>query len=490
MNRKVTILPSQILLTAEDGTNLLDLLRRENLAPNAVCGGNGTCGKCRVLIDGHWALACKTLINSDMTVEIAQQTKAEILTSGQSASIEADPIQDGYQIAFDIGTTTVVCYLLSPSGQELSVQSMLNPQCAYGADVISRIQHALSGGLEQLTASIRGGMSELIQRCCESAEITPEEIGVVSVVGNPCMQQLFLGISPKNLASVPFPPVLCEAEIQPAVTFLPLCPNASLLTVPDISGYVGGDTVSCVLASQIYRSQETVLLVDIGTNGEMILAHQGNMVACSTAAGPALEGANIHFGMRGTQGAIDHVWLDGGRVSFSVIGGGSATGICGSGLIDAIAALLDQELINKRGRLQSSDQRDGDRIVSLSEEIYLTQSDIRQVQLAKGAIAAGITLMCEHFGISPGAVDHVILAGAFGSFLSPESACRIGLLPRELYGKITAAGNLAGSGAKMMAINQALFHMTQELVGNITFLELAAIPSFQRCFAKNMTFPE
>lgn len=490
MNRQITVLPNAITITVPDGANLLEVLRGEDLALNAVCGGHGTCGKCRVLVGGKWVLACQTTVDTDMTVELPQQSRAEILAAGQTASVPVHPIREGYLIAFDIGTTTVVCYLLSPTGQELAVKSMLNPQCAYGADVVSRIQRALGGDLEALTASIRSGMTKLIALCCESAGIAPEKIGVISVVGNPCMQQLFLGISVKNLASVPFLPVLTQASVQPAADLLPICPNASLLTIPDISGYVGADTIGCVLASQMYHTSQTVLLVDIGTNGEMVLAHNGKMVACSTAAGPALEGANIHFGMRGAEGAIDHVWLDDNGISFSVIGGGDATGICGSGLIDAVAVLLDHGLINKRGRLQTTDELDGERVVSLSEKIYLTQDDIRQVQLAKGAIAAGIQLMCEHFGISPGEIDRVILAGAFGSFLSPKSACRIGLLPGELYGKITAAGNLAGSGAKMLAMSQELFHMVQGLVRSIPFLELAAIPTFQRCFAKNMTFPE
>ena len=490
MNWTVTVLPQQIALTAGDGTNLLALLRKEGLAPDAVCGGSGTCGKCRVRVGGNWVLACQTAVTADMTVELPRLADARILTTGQDVSVCADPLRDGYLIAFDIGTTTVVCYLLSPSGEELAVQSMLNPQCAYGADVISRIQRALSGELEQLTSSIRSAITDLIARCCRDAGVSPDEVGVISVVGNPCMQQLFLGISPENLAAVPFAPVLTETATQPAAPIVPICPDAVLLTVPDISGYVGADTVACVVASQIYRSRQSILLVDIGTNGEMVLVHDGNMVACSTAAGPALEGANIRFGMRGTEGAIDHVRSEDGRICCSVIGGGTASGICGSGIIDAAAVLLELGLMNRRGRLQTSEERDGERIVGLSGEVYLTQNDIRQVQLAKGAIAAGIQLMSKHCGICVSQIDRIILAGAFGSFLSPESACRIGLLPPGLSGKITAMGNLAGVGAKMMAINREQFSLSQSLVRSITFLELADDPSFSRCFAKNMAFPD
>lgn len=490
MNCRLTVLPDQITLEAEAGTNLLECLRRAGLAPSAPCGGHGTCGKCQVRVNGETVLACQTRINGSMTVELPGQEKTEILVGGAGDTIDLDPIKPGYLAAFDIGTTTVVCFLLSPEGKELAAQSMLNPQAPYGADVITRMRLALGGQLTELADVIRGGMTELIEQCCCFTGISPEEISVVSVVGNSCMQQLFLGISPANLAAIPFAPVLTEAKTCPAKPFLPVCANAELLIVPDISGYVGADTMGCVLATRMYQAEDTVLMVDIGTNGEMVLQHKGRMIACSTAAGPALEGANIRFGMRGAAGAIDHVWLNEGKISCSVIGGGTALGICGSGIIDAVSVLLEKKLINKRGRIQSVEETDGQRIVGLTENIYLTQDDIRQVQLAKGAIAAGIYLMCSHLGITPGEVDRVVLAGAFGSFMDPDSACRIGLLPAELAGRICAAGNIAGAGAKLLAMNRGELELSQRLLKQIEFLELAEQPDFQRTFAKCMAFTE
>jgi len=236
-----------------------------------------------------------------------------------------------------------------------------------------------------------------------------------------------------------------------------------------------------VLATGMYQAVDTVLMVDIGTNGEMVLAHKGRMAACSTAAGPALEGANIQFGMRGSAGAIDHVT----EAGCTVIGGGEAVGICGSGLIDAVAMMLRKGILNKRGRVNTADHN-----YYLTDRIYLTQEDIRQVQMAKGAIAAGIRLLAEYLGITVEQIDWVILAGAFGSFMDPDSACRIGLLPEELRGKITAAGNIAGSGSKMLALNGDQLVLSQRLVEKIEFLELASQASFQRTFAKNMTFRE
>ncbi len=467
------------IISAEAGSNLLEVLRRHGAAPDAPCGGNGVCGKCKVLVGGKEHLACRYEVHSDLTVTLPHKNQTTVLTKGAMMDVPADPIKAGYLIAFDIGTTTVVCYLLSPDGKELTAESMLNPQQPFGADVVSRIQAARNGEQEALTAVIRDGMEKLICWCCEKAGIAPEKISVVSVVGNPCMQQLFLGLDVSNLAAVPFAPVLTKAEVVEAVNYLPVCSNAKLLVVPDIAGYVGADTLGCVLATKLQNAKDTVLMVDIGTNGEMVLSHRGRMVACSTAAGPALEGANIRFGMRGSSGAIDHVTEHG----CTVIGGVEAEGICGSGLIDAVALMLNKGVLNKRGRIQTEDHN-----YHLTKTVYLTQDDIRQVQMAKGAIAAGIILMAEYLGISVGDIDRVILAGAFGSFMDPDGACRIGLLPEELRGKITAAGNIAGTGSKMLALNKDQLELAQMLVDQIEFIELASLPSFQRAFAKNMSF--
>lgn len=487
---KVRFVGSEKAVMVESGSTLLQAARQLGLPLDAPCGGSGKCGKCRVTANGEEVLSCQYAVQSDLTVELPRRASAQILTSGQAVSLTACPVNSGHLLAFDIGTTTVVCFLLSPDGRELAAESMLNPQFPYGADVMSRMQHAIDGKLDILTALIRGGMGELMQKCCRTAGITPAQIGVISVVGNPCMQQLFLGISPQNLAEVPFAPILTEAKTESAAPYFPECESALLLTVPDIAGYLGADTLGCVLATRMYESKDTVLMVDIGTNGEMVLAHNGRMVACSTAAGPALEGANIQFGTRGQEGAIDRVWAEDHRIKCSVIGGTAPAGICGSGIIDAVAVLLEEKLLNKRGRIQSREERDGQRIVSLTESIYLTQEDIRQVQLAKGAIAAGIQLMCEHLEITAAQIDRCILAGAFGSFLNPESACRIGLLPNALSGKITAAGNLAGAGAKMLALDQEQLPLSQSLLKHIECLELAQVPSFQRTFALCMGFQE
>ena len=434
---QITILPNNQTLSAPSGSNLLEVLRAAGLAPDAPCGGNGTCGKCNVIIDGEEVLSCQTTVDRDMTVTLKKKAGLNILRTGVALDVSMAPLKEGYLAAFDIGTTSVVCFLLNgKTGEEIASASMLNPQTTFGADVISRIQSALGGTLEQQRDVIRGGMTKLIKSVCKDAGITPDEIGVVSVVGNPCMQQLFLGVSPKNLAGVPFAPVLTEAKTMPCAEVLSICANAELLIVPDISGYIGADTMGCVLSTKMYESDAITLMVDIGTNGEMVLGSKDRMIACSTAAGPALEGANIHFGMRGTDGAIDHVWVENGEIKCSVIGGGEAKGICGSGLIDAIAVLLELKKLNKRGKMTSDTEVDGQKVIYLKDSVYLTQDDIRQVQMAKGAIYAGIALMSKQLGIEIKDIQQVLLAGAFGNYLNPASACRMGLLPEELLERI------------------------------------------------------
>ena len=503
MKQTIQIQPGGHLEEARQGENLLKVLRRANHAPDAPCGGNGKCGKCLVEIEDskgrRKVLACQTEVWEDMKVHLPKDGEkgTQILLEGHEAPLVMDPLAKGKLLAFDIGTTTVVCYLLSPEdGQELSHASMLNPQEPFGADVISRIQCAVKGEREALTKAIREGMESLIKEVCERAGVSPSEIGVVSVVGNPCMQQLFLGMEVNNLAAVPFAPVLKESAHLPAADYLPSLTNALLLVVPDIAGYVGADTLGCVLSSQMEAASGNVLMVDIGTNGEMVLKVKDRMAACSTAAGPALEGARIRFGMRGANGAIDHVSLTEKDLNVHVIGEGKAIGICGSGLIDAVAAMKRAGILNRRGRIQTGEnlpdfagrigEKDGERIFALTEDVYLTQQDIREVQMAKGAIAAGIELMAEELGIQTEEIDQVLLAGAFGSFLNADSACDIGLLPACLCGRISVIGNAAGSGAKMLACDQKELAYTDRLLERIEFLELASLPGFQRCFAKNM----
>ena len=481
MDCTVKIYPQGKQLRVPAKTNLLDALRSGGFSVAAPCGGKGTCGKCRVTVDGILTQACSYTIDHDITVILHAAGNDKILMSGTMEHRNSDPAAPGNLVAVDIGTTTVVCSLMDSSGKELAVKSMANPQSAWGADVISRIQHAQKGHGSALTKVIRYGLQELLQECCAAAETAPEDIGVISIVGNSCMQQLFLGMEVANLAAAPFAPAITKAEMVPALPYFPVCPNAQLLILPDIAGFVGADTLGCILAAGLQETKDTVLLVDIGTNGELVLAHDGKLSACSTAAGPALEGGNISCGMRASSGAIDRVWAGG----YSVIDGGEAKGICGSGLVDSAAMMLEKEIINFRGRIQTPDHT-----YRVAQGITLTQDDIRQLQMAKGAIAAGIQLLTEHRGLSLDQIDRVILAGAFGSFLNITNACRIGLLPSKLQSRIVAAGNIALSGARALAMDKKLLPLAQAIAENTEAVELAALPEFAMTFAENMLFME
>lgn len=470
----IHILPEKRNIEAAAGACLLDVLRQAGLLDHAPCGGNGSCRKCMVTVDGKEVLACQTHVDRDMTVTLPRRQAGTILADGIQTALSPN---SGLCLAVDIGTTTLAAYLME-NGQILSKQTRLNPQAAFGADVVSRIRHAIKGSHPELTVSIRNCVDEMTRVLL--SETGKGKLDTVCVVGNPAMQQLFLGHPVDNLTQLPYPPLLKKAEVDEGGLYIPSWAGAKLLTVPDISGYVGADTVACILATGMDKAEKLTLLVDIGTNGEMVLGNKDGLVACATAAGPALEGAGISCGMQASIGAIDRVEKD---FACHVIGEGTASGICGSGLLDAVAVALEHGLINERGRILNEA-----RTLPLSDCVFLTQEDIRQLQQAKGAIAAGIRLMAAHLGVTLTDIETVYLAGAFGTFLDPGSACRVGLIPVELEDKIQAVGNAAGSGAMQIACSQDAFARTDAIVSAVQPLNLAALPDWARCFAQSMRF--
>ena len=351
-------------------------------------------------------------------------------------------------------------------------QSAVNPQCAFGADVISRIQHALRGGAEELKTAIGETLRRLCAEAAAQAGIDPAAITRAAIAGNTAMHHLLLGIDPAPLVTPPYMPTVRRAmEI------------GSTRVLPNIAGFVGGDTVGCMTATRFDQFEELTLLLDIGTNGEMVLGDRHRRVACSAAAGPAFEGAKISCGMRGTEGAVEHVALRGGQLTCTVIGGGEPKGLCGSGLLDLVAALLDMGIIDESGRMEAG-------AFSLCPQVKLTQKDVREVQLAKAAIRAGIELLCAHLGRRPEEIRRVLLAGAFGSSMSPASACRIGMLPPVLLDRVHPIGNAAGAGAKLCALSAREFAYSQTLAAGTEFLELASMPGFQDCFVDALEFEE
>ena len=461
------------------GTDLLTALKQNGIYPDAPCGGHGTCGKCRVTVDGQEVLACKTVVRQDMVVTLPQE-QVIALRAGVAASGTGT---GDYALAVDVGTTTVAAWLIGPDGQALAADGVPNPQIAFGADVVTRIRSALAGQAEAMPHSIHRCVEDLALSLCHRCAVDPARIRQVTLVGNPAMQQLFLGIPVDNLSQVPYDAVLLQSKWVPAADYIPALINGQLAVPANVSGFLGSDILAGVLATGMDRQEELCLLVDIGTNGEMVLGNRHRLVACSTAAGPALEGAGISCGMRAANGAIDHLWREDGGFGCSVIGNGVAAGICGSGLVDAVAAALDAELLNHRGRITQ-----GADTIDLGHGIALTQEDIRQVQQAKGAIAAGIYLLAQQLQVQLADIHRVYLAGAFGSFLNPESVCRIGLLPPELFGKIAIMGNTAGSGARLLLRETGAMERFQQLRDTVEHVSLATAPDFARCFARQMYF--
>lgn len=480
---------------AAPGETLLELLRRGGWQLDAPCGGQGRCGKCRVLVDGKECLACQTVVDRDMAVQLPHETAERILTGGKAGAVVPDGT-DRYVLAIDVGTTTLVCYLLDGhTGATLATASAGNPQRQYGADLISRLQYVRSTGDKSLKTSCWDTLERLARQTAAEAGIALTDITGVSVVGNSGMHHLLLGISPESLCTPPYNPQVLDALELPAGDYLPLAPGAWLRVLPNIGGFVGADTVGCLSAEDFDQVEDWTLLLDIGTNGEMVLGKGEKRMACSTAAGPAFEGARIACGMHGAEGAIDHVRLENGDIRCSVIGGGRAAGICGSGVLDAVAALLKLGVIAPNGRLRVQEALAGrygedKRSFILQDAVYLSQKDVREVQLAKSAIRTGVDFLAREMGVGISDIRRVILAGAFGNYMRPESACAIGMLPPELLEKITAVGNAAGEGAKRCALSRAEFRRSTELARGTTFLELATLPDFQSQYLKNLDFPK
>ena len=403
-----------------------------------------------------------------------------------------------YSVAVDIGTTSIVCYLLEAgTGKELAVKSTLNPQSQYGADVIQRLNYAVENGVEPLTHEVRSAINNLINEAAKEAGISKEKIYLLSVVGNTCMHHLFLGITPNALGKAPYNPVIDDELILNSRDYkIDINKRGKILVLPNIAGFVGADTMGVVLATEFDTLSDLSLAIDIGTNGEMVMGNTDRMIACSTAAGPAFEGAKISCGMRGKEGAIERASFVNGKLEYKVIGEVQAEGICGSGLLDIIAAFVEEGVIDETGKFDLDNQACKDNLIeingkkafSITQKVYVSQGDVREVQLAKSAIAAGIHLMAETLGIEIGQIKKVMIAGAFGNYMAPHSACVLGIIPKELEKRVIPIGNAAGEGAKIAALNIKDFYKAGEIAERIEFLELAVNPKFQDCFVDNLGF--
>lgn len=479
----LTILPFQ-KIEAQEGTTVHQALREAGVVIEAACGGSGTCGMCKVRVNGEWRLACQTPVTEGMVLELPAVADGAILTDGISRHIRPDG-SERYVMAFDVGTTTVAAYLMDGvSGALMAQRGLLNPQVSFGADVISRIQYVMDTRSADLRRCVLRALAELTEQAAAQAGIRTEEITRAAVVGNTAMHHLMLGIDPSPLITPPYMSRVLEALELPAEGLLPISKDGTIRVLPNIAGFVGADTVACLVSTDFGSLDQTTLLIDIGTNGEMVLGDGKRRAACSAAAGPAFEGARITCGMRGTDGAVDHVSLRNGRVMWHTIGGGTAKGICGSGLLELVAVLLKLGEIDESGRMGCGEYRLGD------TDVVLTQRDVREVQLAKGAIRAGIDLLARYLGVRVEEIGAVYIAGAFGSHLDPAALCEIGMIPPCLSKKMYGIGNAAGAGARLCALSGAEYAYSIKLARETEFLELAGMAEFQDRFVDALSFGE
>jgi len=434
--------------------------------------------------------------------------------NGRVIAIEAgDTAAQKYGMAFDIGTTSIVGSLIDlDTGEELASVGGLNPQSVHGGDLMSRIAYAQFDPkkLQTLRAKVLGAVNGFVNEACETAGVDAAHIHKVVVVGNTVMHHIFLGIDPTHVGLAPYAPAVRDAiELPAAEVPLKSLPSAVVCLLPLVAGFVGADTVAAVLATRLDESAEIRALVDIGTNGEVVMGSRDKLMACSAPAGPALEGAQIRHGMRGAVGAIETVEI-GADVSLGVIGAARPVGICGSGLIDAIAKMLDAGVLDPSGLLRGDDRADLPPALAarlsrnaqgvsfalaraaesgIDEDISLSQGDIRQLQLAKGAICAGVMLLQRVMGLPNEKIAELMLCGGFGNYLDTQSAVRIRLLPELSADRITYFGNAAALGAQMALLSETERARAAEVAGRIEHVSLATDPAFQEIFVEAVQFP-
>jgi uncharacterized 2Fe-2S/4Fe-4S cluster protein (DUF4445 family) len=526
---KITFEPDGTKITIHAGATVLEAAAQAGIILNTACGGRGTCKKCLVKIqpDDRPVLACQYRIQSDLVISVPSQSRyfrMQILEQGIETKIEpsntiyeqirkktdADKI---FGIAVDIGTTTVVAKLIDMAdGQSPATESALNPQTEHGDDVISRIAYAETPEkLSHLHKAIIDCVNELITKLCKKASILPENIYELCAVGNTTMNHIFLKLPIFQLGRAPYKAHSLDSfDTAAEMLGIKINPRGNVHTVENIAGFVGSDTTAVALATSIDSADKVTLIIDIGTNGEIVLGTKDKLYAASCAAGPALEGARISCGSRAAEGAIEAVVISQDDIEMDVIGNCPPLTICGSGLIDTVAVMLDFGVIDATGRINGPDiLKDTlpsaivSRIIKTNEQlsfvlhkavnenerdIVLTQRDIRQLQLAKAAILAGIKILMKKLDIRDADIEQIFLAGAFGNCIRPESALRIGLLPAGDTQRIHFIGNAAASGAQMILLSGRSRDHARELARKIEYVEIAHEPEFQDIYADCMMF--
>jgi uncharacterized 2Fe-2S/4Fe-4S cluster protein (DUF4445 family) len=543
-------------IEVEVGATIFDAARRARIRLESPCHGGGTCGKCKVHLDDEarvatriignphltadeanngWVLLCSTVVEGDVALDVPEELEGglRILEDGERIDLplapwiakrfvaeqrltevwagptkigeeRGDTADRAWGVAVDIGSTTLVVSLINLiTGAQVGTISALNPQARHAQDVLSRVQLGSSAeGLALLHREVIDEINRLIVVLTTEAWVPRRRVYEVVFVGNTCMLHLAAKVDPESLGRFPYTPKLIGAEhLSAAAVGLKVAPNGLVYLPPIISGFVGADITAGMLSTRLVERSGVTLFVDIGTNGEMILAREGELQATSTAAGPAFEGMNIACGMRASRGAVERVSIDGGDVRVTTIDDAPAIGLCGSGLLDAVAELAAHGVVEPSGRftkirdrLPSSlrerfGERDGRPVFHLTEAVFLSQGDIRQVQLAKGAVRAGIDVLLARNGLDPGEVDRALIAGSFGYHLTERSLIDIGMIPPEFDGKVIYVGNTARTGAEALLTNAVCRERLRSQVTKVEAVELANDKGFTKIFVGAMAFP-
>lgn len=524
---RVVFKPDGEEVSIHRGATVVEAASRAGIVLSTPCGGRGTCRKCAVELhpSGREILACQYTVQRDLEVKIPHRARfpaTKVLKQDSDPAAKVEPtIVDRYRsiaaggtilgLAVDIGTTTVAAKLMDlTDGRSLATQAALNPQAQFGDDVISRIHHAQSeAAARELQKAIIDCINTLADKLCGFVNADVETIYEACVVGNTTMNHLFLGLPVAQLGLAPYRAYSVAAyDVRPGQLGLRMNSAGNVHTVENIAGFVGADTTAVALATEMDSVEATALVVDIGTNGELVLGTPNHLYAASCAAGPALEGARILHGSRAAEGAIEAVAVEGEDIRLDVIGNGPARSICGSGLIDAVAILLDLGIVDVTGRFAVAGAVRprltgalASRLVETDDQpafclafdprtsgpqVVLTQRDIREVQLAKGAIRAGIRLLLMKLGIAEADLDRLLLAGVFGNCIQPGNAIRIGLLPNIPVERIEFVGNAAASGAAMLLLSQECRSRAAALAARIQYVEIAHEQEFADVFAETM----
>jgi len=415
-----------------------------------------------------------------------------------------------FGIAIDIGTTKVVAYLIDlKTGDTVATESIPNPQIPFGEDLMSRISYTIKekDGADKLQTVVVGGVNSLISKLCESKRIDPEDILEVMVVGNTAMHHIFFGIPAQHVAAAPYAPaVRTSLSVNPGYLGVNTYPFGRVSSLPNIAGFVGADAVADLISSGLHKDKEVGMMIDIGTNTEIIAGNRDRLVSCSCASGPAFEGAHIKFGMRASTGAIERIWIDpvSKEVSLRTVDDAPPRGICGSGIVDAVSELFRAEILDPSGKIVVSEDNRGtrkgpdglpefilasSRQTATGEDIVITQHDVQEIQLAKAAIFTGVALLMKRFKLGCSEIDRIYAAGAFGTYVDASSAISIGMYPDVPAERIKFIGNAAGSGARMCLKSTKMRDLADKLSRKVEYVELAAEKDFQNEFAMAMFLP-